>query len=69
MIVNLASTPVTKTLTIAGGPGRVRAETWLLDQDHNAEQIEATELDATTQLTLPPESMTLLVLCDCGPRP
>ena len=69
MIVNLASTPVTKTLTIAGGPGRVRAETWLLDQDHNAEQIEATELDATTQLTLSPESMTLLVLCDCGPRP
>jgi hypothetical protein len=67
MIVNLASQPVTKTLTIAGGTVPARAEAWLFDQDHNAEQIKSIELGATTQLTLSPESMLLLIVCDCGP--
>jgi hypothetical protein len=67
MIVNLHSEPVDRTLSIEAGPGEVLAEVWLFDQDHPAEQQPSMEVGPTTQLTLPPESMLLLDLCNCRP--
>lgn len=60
MVINLASETVTKPLQFANFAPPAQAETWLFDKDHAAEQITATAL--TVPLTLPPESMTLLVI-------
>jgi alpha-L-arabinofuranosidase len=61
MIVNLKSETVNTSLMLANAqPGT--AETWLLDPTHIAEQGESIALDATTLLTIPAESVTLLVL-------
>jgi hypothetical protein len=61
MIVNLGSTATTKPLTIIGGTTADSAETWLFDASHNAEQVAKTPLASGDNVTLPPESMTLLV--------
>jgi hypothetical protein len=60
MIVNLASEAETVPLTILGRGSGGRAETWLFDQAHNAEQVPDTQLGGT--ITVSPESMTLLIL-------
>lgn len=65
MIVNLASAPVEKTLTFADAPASTSAETWLFDHEHPAEQVAPTPLAARSTLTLPAESVTLLIV----PRP
>jgi len=62
MIVNLGSTVATKPLTIVGGGPASTAQTWLFDASHKAEQVAATSLSAGGSVTLPPESMTLLVV-------
>jgi hypothetical protein len=62
MIVNLGSTAATKPLTVIGGGAATSAQTWVFDSSHNAEQVAATPLFAGGNVTLPPESMTLLVL-------
>ena len=62
LIVNLNSELAGQTLTIEGVTAARPAEVWLFDPDHNAEQVEAIQLGGETSLTLPPESMTLLVL-------
>lgn len=62
MIVNLGSTAATKPLTVIGGATGTSAQTWLFDASHNAEQVAATPLSAVGSVTLPPESMTLLVV-------
>ncbi len=62
MIVNLASTAATKPLTVIGGGSASSAQTWLFDAGHKAEQVAATPLSAGGNVTLPPESMTLLVV-------
>ena len=62
MIVNLGSTAATKPLTVIGGGAATSAQTWLFDSSHNAEQVAAAPLSAGGNVTLPPESMTLLVL-------
>lgn len=61
MIVNLKSEVVNTHLVVANG-GTETAETWLLDSSHPAQQIEPTTLNATTALTLPAESVMLLVV-------
>ena len=61
MIVNLGSTAATKPLTVVGGTTADSAETWLFDAAHNAEQVAETPLAPGGSVTLPPESMTLLV--------
>jgi hypothetical protein len=58
MVVNLASEPVTRPLTLAGVSAAGPAETWRLDADHAAEPVEPTLLGQP--LALPPESVTLL---------
>jgi hypothetical protein len=62
MIVNLAAAPAEKTLTLANVDPPASAETWRFDQDHAAVQVDPTPLGASTTLTLPPESLTLLIL-------
>jgi hypothetical protein len=61
MIVNLGSTAATKPLTVIGGTTADSAETWLFDASHNAEKVAETPLAPGGIVTLPPESMTLLV--------
>jgi hypothetical protein len=61
MIVNLDSTAATKPLTVIGGTTADSAETWLFDASHNAEQVAETPLAPGGNVTLPPESITLLV--------
>lgn len=61
MIVNLKSEVVNTHLVVANG-GEETAETWLLDSSHPAQQIEPTTLNETTALTLPAESVMLLVV-------
>jgi hypothetical protein len=60
LIVNLGSTAATKPLTIVGNVAK-SAETWLFDASHNAEKVAATPLSNGGNVTLPPESVTLLV--------
>lgn len=61
MIVNLGSAAATKPLTVIGGTTADSAETWLFDASHNAEQVAETPLAPGGNVTLPPESITLLV--------
>jgi hypothetical protein len=61
MVVNLASAPIDTALRLAGAaPGP--AETWLFDVEHPAAQVDDTALAAETMLSLPAESLTLLVV-------
>jgi hypothetical protein len=60
MIVNLASTPQTKPITVIGWAGS-SAETWLFDKAHTAVQI-GTGPFVSGSITLPPESATLLIV-------
>jgi alpha-L-arabinofuranosidase len=60
MIVNLASTPQTKPLTIVGGRSSGSAETWLFDQSHDADKVADTQLGGT--VTVPAESVTVLAI-------
>lgn len=61
MIVNLGSTAATKPLTVIGGTTADSAEIWLFDASHNAEKVAETPLAPGGSVTLPPESMTLLI--------
>jgi hypothetical protein len=60
MIVNLGSEAATRPLTIVGGGSATSAQTWLFDAGHKAEKVTDTPLGGS--VTVPPESMTLLVL-------
>ena len=62
LLINMASEPVQKTLTLDGQTTSQDAEVWLFDAAHNAEQVESIPIGPTTDLTLSPESLTLLVL-------
>ncbi len=60
LIVNLGSATVTKPLTVVG-IGATSAEAWLFDASHNAEEVAVTSISAGGNVTLPSESVTLLV--------
>lgn len=62
MVINLASEPAVKPLMLANVESVEPAETWRLDAEHNAEQLDDTGLPAGVALQLPAESMTLLVV-------
>jgi hypothetical protein len=62
LITNLADQPSTKRLTLAAGKLPAAAETWLLDAQHRAKQVDPTPLGEQAALTLPARSVTLLVL-------
>lgn len=62
LITNLADQPSTKRLMLAAGRLPDAAETWRLDAQHRAKQVEPTALGERAALTLPPRSVTLLVL-------
>jgi hypothetical protein len=62
MLINLKSEATQPTLTVEGLTANASAEVWLLDTDHHVEQTASLSLSHATSLTLPPESMTLLVL-------
>ena len=62
MLINLTDEDVTKPLAIAGLADGTIADVIRFDQEQNAEPAGALELGATAEVTLSPESMTLLVI-------
>jgi hypothetical protein len=62
MIVNLGAATATKPLTVIGGAAAITAETWLFDASHSAEKVAATAMTAGGSVTVPGESVTVLVL-------
>ena len=62
MLINLGAEAVTKSLQIAGLAEGTEADVIRFDQEHNAEADGTLALGPTTEVTLPPESMTLLVI-------
>lgn len=62
MLVNRGDGAATVPLQIAGFIPAADAEVWRFDAEHKAEQVAALAVTADTELTLPPLSMTLLVL-------
>jgi hypothetical protein len=60
--VNRGSQPATLPLTLAGFTPTGAAETWRFDREHTAEQLDLTPLGANPRLSLPGESMTLLIV-------
>ena len=62
LIVNLGDAAATKPLTILGAGSATSADTWLLDASHKAEKVAATPISAGGNVTLPAESVTLLVI-------
>lgn len=60
MVVNLGPDEKTKTLKLDGFTISGDAQIWRLDKDHNAEQIEST--DVSKGVTLPGQSVTLYIL-------
>jgi hypothetical protein len=62
MVINLASEPLETALRLDHLAPADPAETWLFDAEHEAVQVDDTPLSAETALTLPAESMTLLVV-------
>lgn len=62
MIVNLGAAAATKPLTIIGGGSSTSAETWLFDASHSAVKVDATPIAAGGNVTVPGESVTVLVL-------
>ncbi|MGD0247714.1 MAG: hypothetical protein ABSB75_01535 [Candidatus Limnocylindrales bacterium] len=61
-IVNLGPSTATKALTVIGAGSATSAETWLFDKTHAAEKVEATPISAGGNVTVPGESVTVLVL-------
>ncbi|HEY2981577.1 MAG TPA: hypothetical protein VGJ22_10375 [Anaerolineales bacterium] len=59
IVINLSFDQKTKPLRIEGVDG-ARAEAWMLDPTHHAENMGSVDLSAV--LTIPPESMTLYIL-------
>lgn len=59
MIVNLAPEEKTKAIRIEG-QDQIRAETWLFDPGHKAENVG--EIDITSHITVPGQSVTLYII-------
>jgi hypothetical protein len=59
MLVNLSPEEKTKALRI-GDQTQVRAETWLFDPEHKAENLGV--LDYSGEIRVPPQSLTLYII-------
>jgi len=59
MVVNVALEEKTKAIRIEE-QARVRADAWLFDLDHKAENVGTLEISA--RITVPPESVTLYII-------
>ena len=66
LVVNLNDAEQTQTLSLANFEPGGEAEAWLLDAEHNAEQIASLEIGDGTTLTLTPQSATLYVIPAAG---
>jgi alpha-L-arabinofuranosidase len=64
MLINRSAEDVTLPLTIAGDWIGAHVEVLRFDNMHTAESVETLTFDANPSLTLPSESMTLLVIAD-----
>ncbi len=62
VVINLASAPAAKRLTLDNLAPEHPAATWLLDAEHAGVQLDDTGLPAGVELQLPAESMLLLVV-------
>ena len=59
IVINLSAEEKTKAIRIEAQP-QVRAEVWLFDASHKAENIG--ELDISNDISVPAQSMTLFVI-------
>lgn len=62
MIINLSAMSKEKPLTLTGFKAGGAAETWRFDQDHQAVQVDPTDIGEGTMLNAPAYSVTLLVI-------
>lgn len=62
MLVNLSVEARDKELTLANFTPSASAETWLFDPTHLAESVTPTSVGASTTLSLPAQSLTLLIV-------
>ncbi len=62
ILINLGDAEVTAPLAIQGGAPAAQAEVFLFDQAHKAEQVEPLAVSAQTNVTLPSQSIMLLVI-------
>lgn len=62
MLVNLSLETRDKELTLANFTPAASAETWLFDPTHLAESVTPTSVGASTTLSLPAQSLTLLIV-------
>jgi alpha-L-arabinofuranosidase len=62
MVINLSDEEQQKPLTIAGFDPSGAAEVWRFDADHTAERVDDFDIADGTQLSLPPQSISLYVI-------
>jgi hypothetical protein len=62
MLVNLSREARDKELTLANFTPGPSAETWLFDPTHLAESVDPTSVGTSTTLSLPAQSLTLLIV-------
>lgn len=62
MLVNLSLEARDKEITLANFTPGASAETWLFDPTHLAESVTPTSVGASTTLSLPAQSLTLLIV-------
>jgi hypothetical protein len=62
MLINLGLEPRDKELTLANFTPAASAETWLFDPEHLAETVTPTSVGTSTTLSLPAQSLTLLIV-------
>jgi hypothetical protein len=61
MLINRSPEAITLPLTVAGMEAPTVGEVFLFDSTHNAEALGAQTIEPGGQITLPPESITLVV--------
>lgn len=61
MLINRSPETITLPLTVAGLETPTMGEVFLFDSTHNAEALGAQTIEPGVQITLPPESITLVV--------
>ncbi len=62
ILINLTDTAVEAPLQIVGHPLPQTAQRYLFDPTHNAEQVDTIEVGEEAQISLPPTSISLLVI-------
>jgi len=62
MLINRSPNEATRRLQLIGFTPQSVAEVWRFDETHNAEKIGSQKIEDGASITVPPYSMTLLVV-------